>query len=117
MSTSYTSEKLRFKTAERFKQGFSSTDNPFVSYIVIGNHIPFEDENIPNEIYDTVSEEKNVWDNMIGGKRLNGNNVELVIPRVSYTANQYYRQYDDMISISDLVSEEPTQTSKDNVYY
>ena len=112
MSTSYTSEKLRFKTAERFKQGFSSTDNPFVSYIVIGNHIPFEDENIPNEIYDTVSEEKNVWDNMIGGKRLNGNNVELVIPRVSYTANQYYRQYDDMISISDLVSEEPTQNLK-----
>lgn len=112
MTTSYTSEKLRFKTAERFKQGFSSTDNPFVSYIIISNHIPYANEANPDFIYDTVAEEKKVWDNMIGGKRLNGNNVELVIPKVSYTPNVYYRQYDDTIELEMLVTEEPSQNLK-----
>lgn len=109
MTTSYTSEKLRFKTAERFKEGFSSTDNPFVSYIIISNHIPYDDELSPDFIYDTVSEEKNIWDNMIGGKRVNGNNVELVIPNIEYSHNVHYRQYDDMIDLEMLATSEPSQ--------
>ena len=124
MANSYTSEKLRFKAAEQYKLAFSRNENPFVAYVAIGNHIPYDDENTPDSIQDTIAQEKDVWDNMIAAKKITGNDVELVVPRITWTANNKYRQYDDTIQISDLLSANASQNlqpmyvinSEGNVY-
>ena len=83
-----------------------------VYYITIGNHVPYANEAEPNIVVDTVAEEKQTWDNMFAAKRITGNDVDFVIPRVNWTANTTYRQYDDTITISNLVSTNTSQNLK-----
>ena len=83
-----------------------------VYYITIGNHVPYANEAEPNIVVDTVSEEKQTWDNMFAAKRVTGNDVDFVIPRVDWSADTTYRQYDDTIEISDLVSTDNSQSLK-----
>jgi len=124
MAISYTSNKLRFRAAEQFKESFSELETPIVGYITIGNHIPFANESSPNSIVDSVYEEKEVWNNMIAGKKLTGNDIELVIPRINWVTGLKYRQYDDKIEISELLSANASQNlqpmyvinSEGNVY-
>ena len=111
MALNYTSEKLSLDSAERFKNSFSETD-PSIQYIFIGNHTPYANESSPADINETISSEKSVWDNMFAAKRVTANDVELVIPRVNWTANTKYRQYDDTIALSDLITGNTTQNLK-----
>ena len=83
-----------------------------VYYISVGNHVPYANEADPNIVTDTVSEEKRTWDNMFAAKRVTGNDVDFVIPRVNWTADTKYRHYDDTITISDLVSTNTSQNLK-----
>lgn len=83
-----------------------------VYYITIGNHVPYANEAEPNIVVDTVAEEKRTWDNMFAAKRVTGNDVDFVIPRVNWTADTGYRQYDDTTEISDLVSTDASQNLK-----
>ena len=111
MALNYTSEKLALDNAERFKDSFSETD-PSIQYVFIGNHTPYSNESSAPNIVETVSSEKTVWDNMFAAKRVTANDVELVIPRVNWTANTKYRQYDDTITLSDLISGNTSQNLK-----
>ena len=104
MATNYTSKKLPFNNAEQFKESFSEPEPATVGYVFIGNHVPYANESSPNSIVDSSFDEKSVWDNMFAAKRITGNDVELVIPRVNWTANNKYKQYDDRIDVSDLLS-------------
>jgi hypothetical protein len=83
-----------------------------VYYIGIGNHVPYANEADPTIVTDTISEEKRTWDNMFAAKRVTGNDVDFVIPRVNWTANTKYRNYDDTIEISNLVSTNTSQNLK-----
>jgi hypothetical protein len=95
-----------------------------VYYITIGNHVPYANEAEPNIVVDTVVEEKQTWDNMFAAKRVTGNDVEFVIPRLNWTTDTEYRQYDDTIEKEVLVSTDTDQgikpfyviTSSRNVY-
>ncbi len=109
---SISTKKLSFHNAEQFKEGFFEANTPTVAYVFIGNHVPYANEASPDPIVDTVSTEKSVWDNMFAAKKVTGNDVELVIPRVNWTANTKYRQYDDTIEISTLVSSNTSQNLK-----
>jgi len=109
--SSYTSKKLRFNTAEQFKEAFSETDAS-VGYVFISKHLPWANEASPDTISDTTSTERFIWNNMIAAKKVTGNDVELVIPRANWTANVKYRQFDDTITLDNLVT---TNTST-NVY-
>ena len=111
MALNYTSEKLSLDSAERFKDSFSETD-PSIQYIFIGNHTPYANESSPPDINETISSEKSVWDNMFAAKRVTANDVELVIPRVNWTANTKYRQYDDTIALANLISGNTSQNLK-----
>jgi hypothetical protein len=61
---------------------------------------------------------------MFAAKKVTATDVELVIPRVNWTANTKYRQYDDTIALSDLITGNTIQnlkpfyiiTSAKNVY-
>jgi hypothetical protein len=122
--TSVTTKKLQIIAAKDFKEAFSSNTNTTVGYVFIGNNTEYADEGSPPNIEDTVKEEKTVWDNMIAAKKVAGGDVELVIPRVLWTANTKYRQFDDTISFATLFSANTTQnlkgmyvmTSERNVY-
>jgi hypothetical protein len=124
MATFYTSKKLSFNNAEQFKESFYEPEPATVGYVTIGNHVPYANESSPNSIVDSVSDEKSVWDNMYAAKKITGNDVELVIPRVNWTSSTKYKQYDDIISVDDLLTGNTTinvkpmyvLTSSRNVY-
>ena len=111
MALNYTSEKISLNNADLFKDSFSAT-SPAIQYVFIGNHTPYANESSPNAIVETIATEKDVWDNMFGAKRVTANDVEFVIPRVYWTANTKYRQYDDTIALTDLVSGNTEQNLK-----
>jgi len=103
MANSYTSKKLSFNNAEQFKESFAEPQ-PTVGYLFIGNHIPYANEASPNSIVDSTSDEKSVWDNMFAAKKITGNDVELVLPRVNWATSKRYKQFDDKIYINDLLT-------------
>ena len=111
MSTSYTSKKIRYNAAEQFKESFFEP-NPTIGYVFLGNHLAYANESNPSIVSDTVFDEKQVWDNMFAAKKVTGNDVEFVIPRINWTANNSYRQYDDTITLDTLL----TSNSLANIY-
>jgi hypothetical protein len=102
-SYSYVAQKLRYKTAQKYKEAFSANEAPFISYIFIGNHMPWANVANADIIIDTVSTEKSLWNNMIAAKKITGNDVQLVTERVNWVANTVYQQYDDTIELEDLL--------------
>jgi len=109
---SVTLKKLPFNNAEQFKESFSEESAPTIAYVFIGNHVPYANESSPDSIVDTVASEKSIWDNMFAAKRITGNDVQLVIPRVNWTANTKYRNYDDTIQITQLFTTNTSQNLK-----
>jgi len=102
--SSITKKKTGFQNASIWRdsqQSATSTDP--VIYIFVGNHIPYANEASPDSIVDTVVDEKLTWDNMFAGKKLTGGDLELVVPRVNWTANNIYQQYDDTVDANTLV--------------
>jgi hypothetical protein len=108
----YTSKKISFNTAEQFKESFFEPEPATLGFVFIGNHIAWPNESSPPTPLDTVSDEKTIWDNMFAGKRITGSDVELVLPRVNWTGNTKYRQFDDTIDLSTLTSSNTAQNLK-----
>jgi hypothetical protein len=101
--TSVTSKKIPYISAVQFKESFFEPA-PEIGYVFVGNHLPYANESSPNPIVDSVNDEKLAWENMIAAKKITGNDVELVIPKLSWTANTKYKQYDDLIDLDDLLT-------------
>ena len=108
----YTSKKLAFNNAEQFKESFYEPEPATVGYVFLGNHIGFTNDDVPDSINDTVYDEKTVWDYMFAAKKITGNDVELVIPKIEWTGNTKYRQFEDTIQLSELVSSNTSQNLK-----
>jgi len=100
--SSQTSKQISYVVAQQFKEGFYEP-SPTLGYVFIGKHTPYTDEATPSSINDTLYDEKATWDSMYAAKRITGNDVELVIPKVTWTSNTKYKQHDDKISIRDLI--------------
>ena len=107
--SNYTSKKLAFNNAEQFKESFYEPEPATLGYVFLGNHVAWPNEDAPTTAVDTVSNEKSIWDNMFAGKRITGNDVELVVPRVNWTANTKYREYDDTIDLAELITANTVQ--------
>jgi hypothetical protein len=121
--TSATSKKIAYIAASQFKESFYEP-SPTVGYVFLGNHLPYTNENNPSPIIDSIADEKNSWDNMIAAKKITGNDVEFVIPRVGWTSSTKYKQYDDVVSFDELLTDNTSlnvkpmyvMTSARNVY-
>jgi len=110
---SITTKKLGYDTAKLWRNAlYNSGNTDPVLYTFIGNHVPYANESSPDSIVDTISTEKTVWDNMYAGKRLTANDIELVIPKVYWSGNTKFRQYDDTIDYSTLLTANTTQNLK-----
>ena len=124
MSSSYTSKKIRIGTANQFLASFQPDSVDGVNYVYISRHLPWANEASPEITTDTVFTEKDVWNNLIAAKKITSNDVEIVIPRQEWQANVYYRQYDDTITLDDLLTANASQNlypmyvmnSEKNVY-
>jgi len=109
MSHNYTSLKFSYDNANRFVRDIISTSfDKVVKYIFIGNSNAYanSDTLIP-DIIDSVEEEKNIWNTMIAAKKISSNDVELAIPRNTWTANTIYKQFDDSVVLEDLFCNSP----------
>jgi len=106
-----TLKNLSLNNAEEFKKAFTTAD-PTIGYVFIGRHIPWSNEAVPTTPVDNDITERDIWQNMFAAKRITGNDVELVIPKVTWTGNTKYRSYDDNLALDVLVTANTSQNLK-----
>jgi hypothetical protein len=107
---SITKKKLSYNNAKLWRNSvYNSGNTDPVLYVFVGNHVPYANESSPDSLVDTISTEKDIWDNVYAAKKVTANDVELVVPKITWTANSKYRNYDDTIDINTLLSSNTTQ--------
>lgn len=94
--TSATLVKLRINNAEQFKESVSEPSPNTNLYLVYGRTIPWANDSLPPTPNTSVATEYEIWNNMIGGKRITGNEMRHVIPRYNWSTDTKYIAYDHM---------------------
>jgi len=112
MSTSYTYKKIAFNNAQQFKESFYEPEPTTIGYVFIGNHLAWANEDSPDDVTDSTVNEKKIWDNMYAAKKITGSELELVVPKITWTGSTKYRQFDDTIELTTLLSSNTTQNLK-----
>lgn len=88
------SKYLQVYSAKQFKE---SVNEPIPSnvYLTFGRTTAWPNDAVPPQANTSVNTFYEVWDNMIGAKKISGNDIRHVIPRFDWTANNVYAAYDD----------------------
>jgi hypothetical protein len=88
------SKYLQVYSAKQFKE---SVNEPIPSnvYLTFGRTTAWPNDAVPPQANTSVNTFYEVWDNMIGAKKISGNDIRHVIPRFDWTANTVYAAYDD----------------------
>jgi hypothetical protein len=92
---SATFNSLRVSIAEQFKESVSEPSPNTKVYLTYGKSLPWSNEDQPNTANSSVSTEYEIWDNMIGAKKITGSDMRHVIPRYNWTLNTDYTAYSD----------------------
>lgn len=90
------SENLRIFNAEQFKESVSETEDTKL-YFTFGRGYPWANDAAPDQANSSVTVFNEIWDNMVGAKRITGNDMRHVVPRHDWTANTVYPAYDHCI--------------------
>jgi hypothetical protein len=98
------SKNLRIFNAEQFKESVSEAANTSL-FITIGKIDAWSNEASPNIANTSVAAYGEVWRNMIGGKRITGNDVKHVVPRYNWTSNTVYIAYDDRVDSNERMAD------------
>ncbi len=88
------SKYLQVFNAKQFKESVSEPSASNV-YLTFGRSVAWPTESSPPQANTSVNTFYEVWNNMIGGKRISGNDIRHVVPRFDWTANTVYVAYDD----------------------
>lgn len=92
-NTSYT---LGYEKALTMYQSFTAnTDLTMVGYMMIGKCVIWGSPDDPVAIHDTEYSRFQTYNDFLGGKRITGNDVYLVLPRRDWTSGKVYTAYDD----------------------
>jgi hypothetical protein len=91
------SKNLEITNAIQFRESVSEESNTKI-YLTFGKVEPWSNDAAPPQANSSVSTLYQVWDNMIGGKLITGNDIHHVIRRINWTANTVYDQYDSLTS-------------------
>lgn len=94
--TSVYSKDLQIFNAAQFKDSVSEKDAANL-YFTFGRVSPWANEANPDQANTSPQTVYEVWKNMIGAKRIVGNDIRHCIPRFNWTANTVYSAYDDTI--------------------
>lgn len=100
--TAIKSKNLQIYNAKQFKQSVSGAG--YSVYFTFGRCYPWDNELSPplaNTSTDSLNE---LWNNMIGGKRITGNDVRHVIPRHNWQSGLTYAAYDNSIDSNVLMA-------------
>lgn len=92
---SETSINFRVSNAEQFKESVSEP-NPTYMYLTIGKIEAWPTETVPPLANTSPAATYDIWKNMIAGKRMTGNDVYHVIPRINWSANTSFPAYDHL---------------------
>jgi hypothetical protein len=105
MALNYLSRKVKVAVAKAFRDSFKESISKTIGYIFLSKSTPFDDEEVvPSTLSDTLTKEKELWDNMILGKRVVSKDIELVIPRYNWIPGRRFKQYDDTAVLGDLTT-------------
>lgn len=88
------SRSLSLHRALTFYDSFTTTDD-LIGYVMVGRNLVWPGGDVPPAIYDTENTRFDTCNNFFGGKKITGNDVFLVIPRVNWTSGVVWTQYDD----------------------
>ena len=114
MANNYTSLKLSYTNAYDFSETFSDIElDDHIRYVFLSNSTPYDNESVIPSIEDTAVSEKEVWDKMFAAKRVTGNDVEMVVPRINWSNSTVYKQYDDTVDLSSLL---PDSDGANSIY-
>lgn len=103
--TSIFSKSLEIFNAKQFSESVSEPSSSNV-YLTFGKSTPWANDSAPPVANTSVASFNEVWDNLIGAKKITGNNIRHCIPRYNWTANTVYSAYDHM-----------TTSTTDQVFY
>lgn len=92
---SATFNNLRVSIAEQFKESVSEPSPNTKIYFTYGKSLPWANEDQPNTANVSISTEYELWENMIGAKKLTGSDMRHVILRHTWEANTVYTAYSD----------------------
>jgi len=93
MVVSVYSKNLNIFNAEQFKESVTETANTKL-YFTIGRVEHWANDSLPNQANSSVTSLYEVYRNMIGGKRVTGNDMYHCIPRINWTQGVTYDSYD-----------------------
>lgn len=91
MATAVATELLKIKNAQNFVDAITNGTNNV--YVAIAHTDAWTNDSAPNSITDSTDAFVDFWRSAIGGKKVTGNEISLVLPRVNWTANTVYTEY------------------------
>src|SRR6185312_4089842 len=97
---------LNVNNAEQFKRMVTAGATPNTSlYFAYGKPSPWANDASPDTPNTAISTIYDLWNIMIGGKKITGNDIRHTIPRNNWATGTVYKQYDhrdtDMFNIAD----------------
>lgn len=92
--SSATFMNMRVDHAEQFKAHISEPNQNTSIYLTYGKTSAWANDASPDVPTSSVATQHQIWQQMIGGKRIRGGDISHVIPRINWTANTVYDAYD-----------------------
>lgn len=86
--------RLQYSEAVQFAEGFSEPAAS-VGYVVLGKSVAWDANDTPSAVVHTDLNQYAYMNSALGGKKITGHDVSLVIPRRNWAANTGYTHYDD----------------------
>lgn len=115
--TSSTFNRIRVYSAEQFRESVSEQISNNNVYLTFGKIDAWANDASPNATNTSATSEYDVWYNMIGGKRIFGNDVSHVVKRFNWVSGNVYAAYDQTnADIYDGNTQFYVLTSDNNVY-
>ena len=93
MTFSVYSKNLNIYNAEQFKESVSEVSNTSL-YFTVGKVEPWANDAEPLQANSSVTSLYEVYRNMIGAKKITGNDMYHCIPRINWTEGVVYDRYD-----------------------
>jgi hypothetical protein len=100
MASIYT-KSLQIHNAEQFKASIGDASLPYV-YLTFSKVDAWSSESAPPQANNSVETFNQAWKNMIGAKKIVGNDVRLAIRRYDWVSGTVYTTYDDSEATLDM---------------
>lgn len=96
---SYLTASIKRSYAESFLAELERNENQY--FLFIGRGITWADDNSPPQYTNTVANEYDVMNNIIGYKKLDPSGIIFALPRYKWENGTTYDQYDDAVDLFD----------------